>query len=1127
MSPIAKRRKLDHNIGESKDASSSPSGSMRNGGAQSRNSGKDNDLHADKDGGLGDRSKTNGRSVHDAKNAKSNKYTERRLVTKSSSAQLTMSASTGGHSALLKLQIDELLTQVRPVQDERSVEALAALNVIKTCFESLASQDPTALAVAERVLIKSGIAIPFPDPRPSQNVQYKLSFEAPSNINVIGSYACDLGLDLGRPLSIDMMVEMPESLFQDKDYSDHRYFYRRAHYLACLGAGLRNGHASDYDLQFDCFNGNPLHTYLRITSKKDPSWQINILPSISRQVFADNRLALDKNLVRESSDTLSSFYNSSIQHDRQMSAYLKLLHTVSKSCGDYSDACLLLRVWLRQRGLSSTIEHGGFGNFESSALLAALLNSGDLSSRYNAYQLFKATLQYIAIKDCINSSVIIGKSSEKLPIDQNIPILWDADRSHNLLYKMTTASYRGLRGEARTTIDMLSEKADRFDETFVLNLDSLQIKYDQVYTCPIDQFAKSSRTDCQLISELNKLSLILSRAFGDRITLINIQISPTQSWDLGTARPSWKSKSKILLALRFDASNAPRNLDQGPSAEEIDEAEDFRKFWGEKAELRRFKDGGILECLFWESTSGAERIMDDILRYILSRHYGKNAAIELQRIASESSSLVTKFQAYTDFTPVMDALKQVESDLRALEGLPLTVRQIMATDSQACYSSIDVPGSAFSTSPISIMIQFESSSRWPDDLKAVQRTKAAFLLHIASLLQTSNSDLSCRVGIENIDRPTLNQVFLDITYPQPPRSTFRLRINHDRELSQIQTMLKNKSLTPPDRDATVLALSYFKRDFVASPLHTANIQKLCTRFAALSPTIRLVKSWFSAHNLLSHVPQPIIEQFCSYTFLQPFPWTIPSSAKTGLLQTLSWLSHWNWKEQPLVIHHPDSPLSDLISTAQTRFEAWRKIDPAMNRVCLFVATNADPEGTVWTDIAAGGPRKVVCGRMTQLVRAAMEYVTNNERDMNWKTLFESRSHDYDFVIYLSDEVVGNTKDLKKKKRNSNGFKNLQLVSNDTTSDETIGFDAVKMFLDELEGVYDQTAVFFYGGNNQNIIGGLWNPSTFSRGWKVNLGYSTIVQEDKQGDIQAVINKNGILAEIARLGGSMITRIDSH
>ena len=71
-------------------------------------------------------------------------------------------------------------------------------------------------------------------------------------------------------------------------------------------------------------------------------------------------------------------------------------------------------------------------------------------------------------------------------------------------------------------------------------------------------------------------------------------------------------------------------------------------------------------------------------------------------------------------------------------------------------------------------------------------------------------------------------------------------------------------------------------------------------------------------------------------------------------------------------------------------------------------------------------------------------------------------------------------------------------------------------------------MFFANGTDKPVIAGLWNPQTAPRSWKVNLSYSTVpvlqAGEEEQ-EIKAEINKEGILAEIARLGGDLISRIE--
>lgn len=48
----------------------------------------------------------------------------------------------------------------------------------------------------------------------------------------------------------------------------------------------------------------------------------------------------------------------------------------------------------------------------------------------------------------------------------------------------------------------------------------------------------------------------------------------------------------IGLLLNFVRSRSV--IDMGPAADDTEEADKFKAFWGNKAELRRFKDGRIL-----------------------------------------------------------------------------------------------------------------------------------------------------------------------------------------------------------------------------------------------------------------------------------------------------------------------------------------------------------------------------------------------------------------------------------------------------------------------------------------------------------------------------------------------------
>jgi hypothetical protein len=63
-------------------------------------------------------------------------------------------------------------------------------------------------------------------------------------------------------LSVDMVVVMPVSIFQEKDYLNYRYFYKRAYYLACIAAGLQQAVQDEFNLAFEYFHGNDLQPIL-------------------------------------------------------------------------------------------------------------------------------------------------------------------------------------------------------------------------------------------------------------------------------------------------------------------------------------------------------------------------------------------------------------------------------------------------------------------------------------------------------------------------------------------------------------------------------------------------------------------------------------------------------------------------------------------------------------------------------------------------------------------------------------------------------------------------------------------------------------------------------------------------
>ncbi|OAL54880.1 Nrap protein [Pyrenochaeta sp. DS3sAY3a] len=1192
--PATKRRKLEHSGSEDESESSFAEFDNTN-GVDLEESDAEDDGFAESDVSMGSAEELD--DEEDVSDDEEDQSEEEEPVKKIQKAASTAKATTASKplkrpattlqdgvytaetfkSNMFKLQADELLGQIKLKYGKKEAPAENAMRTLKSIIEHIPSRNALPIVEAEKALKSAGIAIPFPTPRPPKDAMYKLQFEPPASVNATGSYPLKTATRGEEGLSIDLVVTMPKSLFQDKDYLNHRYFYKRAYYVACLAAGIKASKEHSFKLSFDCLNGNQLQPIIVVRPSgnadaddfSSSKAQINILVALPENTFPSNKLLPSSNCVRpkgndseESTKALPStaFYNSTLQSDANITAYLKLLHTTASKTETFKDACVLGRVWLKQRGFASRLRKGGFGNFEWATIMALLLQPNattgaqSLSSGYSSYQLFKATLQFLSRGDLAKKPFIFQALNITIPKGETGPVVFDGPRGQNILFKMTSWSYTRLRLEAKATVDMLSDSVfDQFDSVFILKSEVLKYRYDatvEISLASLDLLSGEDSYDQKLKDVCRKISSTLTRALTDRATAISFTLPEEDDWSISARRPLEKQSKSILVNIATDPAHANRTIDHGPTAENKQEAASFRKFWGEKAELRRFKDGSILESVVWSLKDSNASVIEQIVLYVLKQHLGSQVAEKAKFSGDAFAQLVTagRIQGASGVAPflsIMNAFTAMEKDIRDLEDLPLHLRHIRAADPQLRYSSVETPTAGHA--PASVVLQFEGSGRWPDDLCAIQRTKIAFLLRISELLSGLESGYVSRVGMENPSQPAQNQAFLDVTLSTG--FTFRIRIYHDREAALFERQVQDKSLDAPSRESAAASLAACKREFIQSPLHSQVLQTLCTRFPALSPAIRLTKRWFASHLLSPHFAPELIELLVVRTFLHSHPWPVPSTATSGFLRTLAWISRWDWRHVPLIVDFSSNfsvnpaeltsstsqgMKSEDVEKLQTRFEAWRRIDPAMNRVVLFAATNLDDDGTTWTD--RGRPEKVVAARLTALAKAATQAVRADEdrllRQINAhsqpptsealqpESLFITNTTDYDIVISISPRH--SLSSATKKRKSEPHFKNLDLQA---TARVSAPIPLPLLFAQDLLALYGDTIIWFWDPESLNKIVGLWNPVvTGQRAWKVKAGWSSEPVEEKK-EVQIRANKGAIISEIRRLGGELVRGVE--
>ncbi|ROT42737.1 pre-rRNA processing protein Utp22 [Sodiomyces alkalinus F11] len=1084
---------------------------------------------------------------------------KRRKVSSTGDTLSSRNATALATASPFVLQTEELLKEVKVDYSTAFKDADALLKQLKDVIEGIPSLDPVPISDAtQKFQKKHQIKIPYPDPRPAADAPYKLACAKPISFNVVGSYVSKT-MTKAQPLkAIDMIVQMPQSLFQEKDFQNMRYFYRRAYYIANIAAGVRSKMGSSVQLEFDNLNENNLLPILSIRptgaevdsetnsangddDKQPVDYTIRVIPCAPEGLFPKSKLLPSTNSVKlGQADMPTPFYNSTIKAEEIFVTYLRVLARARNQCAAFSDACILGRVWLQQRGLGGSISKGGFGHFEWAIIMALLLQKGGrngqpaLSSALSSTELFKATIQFLASTDFVKEPFVFGtypRGSDA--IREQGPVMFDVDRELNVLYKMSPWSASLLQYHASSTLELLSSSfSDPFEATFITKTDVVLQLFDAViHVDDIDLERNAAASDRRgpVWNFSLKAYTTLQRALSDRASLIHIQTPSYSPWLITSVHPS--DAVHILIGVVFNPANMGRAMEYGPSAEARKEAAKFRQFWGDKSELRRFKDGSILECVAWNDKSAAG-ICEEIVRYTLKLHLD----VSPDTLRFQGSQI----PAGLDFTPVdkdafdmaRRAFQTLEHDIRSLEGMPLSVRRLAPVVSELRYASVKAPAIGFHTEvvpPMDVHLSFEASSRWPENIVAIQEAKIDFLLDIDRRLRAANDSITTVLGRDNALKESDNLAYLDVVYDNG--AAFRLRIHADLEDTLLDRQVKNKTLDPyirAEAEDALFSLNWYHK---LLPLHTQSVASLCTRIAPLSPTIRMVKHWFNAHKLANHISEELIELLVLHVFLQPEPWKIPSSAQTGFLRTLFFLSRWDWRADPLVVDFSDELSHDDHNAVRRHLEAWRVRDPNMNRAVLFVSTNHDTEGLSYT---RGGPSKLAATRMTRLAKAASRLVRDRGVDLDMDELFEPSLRDYDVLFHVSSSQV------RRVLRNvmvasSSGAVRHSIFKNLDERTGSVPTPAARHPLDvlfaELELVYQDSLIFFRGGQGDATVGAIWQPKLRTQEFRVGLPFNFHKvdgegAQDGEAESDAVeINKEAVLLEIARIGGELIKRIE--
>lgn len=653
---------------------------------------------------------------------------------------------------------------------------------------------------------------------PSNKVNF--TFKSPECIRIGGSYS--FGCIAKSDLNIDLFIRMPKECFREKDYLNHKYHARRALYLCVIEKTLKSSPLVR-KIEWRAFQNvarKPvLHLYPVVKYAELSEFYIRIIPTAT-SLFTASRLSILRNNVRAFTQGETSratpYYNSSILEDMFMEENSDFVKKTFNNWKILGDALLLLKVWARNR--SSIYTHDCLNGYLISIILS-FLASGPGEKHVNksmkVMQIFCATLKFLSSNLWEKGLSLrpLGQSmlskEEKIHYLKSFPVvLYDATGHTNLLFRMTKTSFLDLQDEAAWTINCFEKfRGGGFEEIFLTKAD-LASKFDTCLRINLKGNAKVSSSDFCLDDERwrfveKDVQSVLQQGLSDRAILVRVTWRNTPSnWNINEGFEKFGEEPMFAGLLLSSYEKCFRIVDIGPHTENNEEVAKYRKFWGEKAELRRFRDGTIAESTVWECSPWQRHlIVEKIIKYVLCKHF----------LLSHEDILIAVDQL--DFclhlggkdpisysTSILEAFEALSKRLRLLEDIPLRISSVQPLDPAFRHTAVFPPEphplfykkgitekmpklASRCIQPLKVMIQLEGSGNWPLDAEVIERTKAAFLLKICGSLQD-------RWGMHSSATEYDFNVLMD-------GYAFSLKILHERSLNLLRkgTKYRNRPMT--------------------------------------------------------------------------------------------------------------------------------------------------------------------------------------------------------------------------------------------------------------------------------------------------------------------------------------------
>ncbi|MBA0560777.1 hypothetical protein Golob_017655, partial [Gossypium lobatum] len=580
----------------------------------------------------------------------------------------------------------------------------------------------------------------------------EFKFKKPKSIEIGGSYS--IGCIAKPDVNIDLLLRLPKECFHEKDYLNYRYHAKRCLYLCVIKKHLKSS-SSIQKVEWSALQNEArkpvLVVYPAANLGEVPGLFIRIIPTAT-SLFDLSKLNMKRNNVRAlnagDDPQPTPIYNCSILEDMYLEEKSNFVKKTFSGWKELGEALILLKVWARLR--SSIYVHDCLNGFLISIIVSYLVAKNKINRDMMPMGIFRATLKFIEIHPLWKHGLYFPMLDQNASSKGNEQL--NSLTRFNLAFRISSVAYPELQDEVALTLRCLEKCRDGgFEEIFTTKIDNAA-KYD--YCIRLNLKGNSEvyslgfclDEECWRVYEQDVHSL-LNQGLTDRAKFIRVIWRNTYSdFNVENGLSALDSEPLFVGISVSSVEKAFRVVDIGPNAEKKDEALMFRKFWGEKAELRRFQDGKIAESTVWESKQGTRHlILKRIIEFLLGRHLSLSKKDIVPVVDQLDFCLLHDGKdPVSHSAKLLGTFEELSKRLRSIEDVPLKISSVQPLDSAFRFTSVFPPephplankkvdvARLHNLTPFCVQsLELEGSGNWPMDDVLIEKTKSVFLLKIA------------------------------------------------------------------------------------------------------------------------------------------------------------------------------------------------------------------------------------------------------------------------------------------------------------------------------------------------------------------------------------------------------------